>query len=161
MGVIVARAEAISSRDPALAWAAINYYNVYDYDTRMMGNLDDEDQWVENRRQLLPEKTVEDDSKRGMVSNTQIIVGDMKVDLAQITAEGYPNMISTYTEVGPNQITPSHFKQLEDWLLTKELIKPENRRSANDEIWKTAIDPDSESDNLAPENRISGYGGGG
>ena len=46
MGIIVARARAIASRNPAMAWAALNYYNVYDHTSQMMSALPAEKRWV-------------------------------------------------------------------------------------------------------------------
>ena len=132
MGIIVARARAIASRNPAMAWAALNYYNVYDHTSQMMSALPAEKRWVLFGPVGGGEgEATTTTSTRLDPSANYIIVDTLKSDLTKSIGklESLQGWKDTYDSISVKDITEDDFIKLENHLVTTKMLKPEKRRT--------------------------------
>ena len=143
MGTIVARARAVSSGQPSVVWAGLNYYNVYDNESEMMDRLPDSQQWQLFKPQPVSRVPYNQNQEQVStevrdVTNNIITIDGQEYNLDDFVGKAKPtsSLLTTYNSLRESNISIEHAMLLENWLVTNGQLAEENRRVGNN-LYKT------------------------
>jgi len=140
MGTIVARAQAISSGQPSVVWAGLNYYSVYDNESEMMEQITNKDlRWKLFQPQPVSRIPYNQNQKQVSTEARDVTNNIITIDKVNYNLDEYVGknrsilltLLTTFRGLRESNISLNDATTLENWLVTNGQLTEENRRVGN------------------------------